>query len=267
MKRFISAAVAAVLTGIVLGAAPTPTTPPTSAPATRMGLDGKPADTRPIMVAYTFTGSWMQRHDGFVARAKQGDIDLVLLGDSITDGWNQGGSAIWKKEFGGWKMANFGIGGDTCQAVLYRITNGELDGYKAKAFMVMLGTNNTRSYTGEEIGAAMTKIVGIIKDKQPQAKILLLAIFPRGTGPTDPYRVKVDVANKILAKLDGGNVKFLSINDKFLTPEGKLIGFNTDNLHPGAQGYQLWADAVKPQLTEWLGSPAATATVPASRSN
>jgi lysophospholipase L1-like esterase len=120
------------------------------------------------------------------------------------------------------------------------------------------------SQLGEEIGAAVTKIVGIMKEKQPQAKILLLAIFPRGTGPTDPYRVKVDVANKILAKLDDGGktVKFMSINDKFLAPDGKLIGFNGDNLHPNAQGYQLWADGVKAQLTEWLGAPT---TAPAAK--
>jgi lysophospholipase L1-like esterase len=191
------------------------------------------------------------------------------MGDSITDGWNSGGRAVWQKEFPNWKMANFGIGGDTCQNILYRITNGELDGYHAKAIMLMIGTNNTRSYSGEEIAGAVTKIVGIMKEKQPQAKILLLAIFPRGTGPDDVNRKKIDVANKLLEKLDGENVKYLSINDKFLDKDGKLIGFGTDNLHPGAKGYQIWADAVKAQLTEWLGSPtgAEAARVPASRPN
>jgi lysophospholipase L1-like esterase len=258
MKRLAPAALALLLAGIALGAATTPATPAT----TRLGTDGRPADTRPIMEPYTNPGNWMQRHDGFVARAKQGNIDLVLLGDSITDGWNQGGRAVWQKEFPSWKMANFGIGGDTCQAILYRITNGELDGYQAKAIMLMLGTNNTRSYSGEEIGAAMTKIVGIIKDKQPQAKILLLAIFPRGRDASDVNRKKCDVANAILAKLDGGNVKYLNINDKFLKPDGTLIGFGGDNLHPNAQGYQIWADAVKPQLTQWLGPPTSAPASP-----
>jgi lysophospholipase L1-like esterase len=259
MKRLITPAIALLLSGIVLGAAPTP-----PATTTRLGTDGRPADTRPIMEPYTNTGNWMQRHQGFVAQAKKGNIDLLLLGDSITDGWSSGGRTVWQKEFPTWKMANFGIGGDTCQNILYRITNGELDGFQAKAVMLMIGTNNTRSYSGEEIAAAVTKIVGIIKDKQPQAKILLLAIFPRGADANDVQRKKCDAANAILAKLDGGNVKFLNINDKFLTPEGKLIGFGGDNLHPNAQGYQIWADAVKTQLTEWLGppttAPAATAT-------
>src|SRR4051794_22096408 len=209
MKRLIPAAVIALFAGIVLGAAPTP---PATAPAPRLGTDGKPADTRPILEPVTNAGNWMTRHDGFVARAKQGDIDLLLQGDSITDGWGQGGRAIFQKEFGGWKVANFGIGGDTCQNVIYRTTNGELEGYKAKAIMLMIGTNNTRSYTGEEIAAGVTKIVGIMKEKQPQAKILLLAIFPRGADANDVQRKKTEVANAILAKLDDGkNVKFLNI--------------------------------------------------------
>jgi lysophospholipase L1-like esterase len=261
MKRLIPGAILAMFAGLALGAATG------TAPATRLGTDGRAADTRPILEPYTNTGDWMSRHNGFVTRAKQGNIDLVLLGDSITDGWNNTGKAVWQKEFPTWKMANFGIGGDTCQAILYRITNGELDGYKAKAFMLMIGTNNTRSYSGEEIAAAVTKIVGIIKDKQPQAKILLLAIFPRGANANDANRKKLDVANPILAQLDDGkNVKYLNINEKFLKPDGSLIGFGGDNLHPNAQGYQIWADAVKAQLAEWLGPPT-TATAPATKAN
>ena len=269
MKRLVLASLAFMVAGVVLGAAPPATTPATTpATAAPLGTDGQPADTRPILEPYIVnTGNWMNRHNGFVTRARQGDIDLMLMGDSITDGWNQAGRAVWTREFPNWKMANFGIGGDTCQAVLYRITNGELEGYKAKAIMLMLGTNNTRSYSGEEIAEAVTKIVGIMKEKQPQAKILLLAIFPRGAGPDDVQRKKTEVANKLLAKLDDGGktVRFLSLNDKFLTPEGRLVGFNNDNLHPNAQGYQIWADAIKTQLTEWLGPPTtAPATVPAA---
>jgi lysophospholipase L1-like esterase len=264
MKRFALAAGILLIAGIAIGAA----TAPATAPAVRLGTDGRPADTRPILEPVINSGNWMQRHNGFVDRAKQGNIDLVLMGDSITDGWNQAGRPIWQKEFAGWNMANFGIGGDTCQNIIYRITNGELDDYKAKAIMLMIGTNNTRSYSGEEIGGAVTKIVNIMKEKQPQAKILLLAIFPRGANADDVQRKKTEVANQILAKLDDGkNVKFLNINDKFLDPQGKLVGFNTDNLHPNARGYQLWADAIKPQLTEWLGAPTPAPASDAPKNN
>src|SRR3954471_8330547 len=113
MKRLMLAAVATLCVGFGLGAAPSST--PSSAPATRMGLNGRPADTRPITQPVTNAASWMTRHDGFVARAKQGDLDLLLQGDSITDGWNNTGKAVWQKDFPNWKMANFGIGGDTFQ--------------------------------------------------------------------------------------------------------------------------------------------------------
>src|SRR5215217_8233811 len=102
MKRFVITALLAFMTGIALGAGPE--TAPATAPAPRMGTDGKPADTRPITEPYTNTGNWMQRHDGFVARAKQGNIDLLLQGDSITDGWSGGGKAVMQKEFAGWNI-------------------------------------------------------------------------------------------------------------------------------------------------------------------
>jgi lysophospholipase L1-like esterase len=262
MNRLTLTALATLLYGIAVIA------PAADIGKPRLGTDGRPADTRPITEPYTNQGNWMQRHNGFVARAKQGNMDLLLQGDSITDGWSGGGKAVFQKEFGGWKTANFGIGGDTCQNIIYRITNGELDGFQAKVIMLMIGTNNTRSYTGEEIAQGVTKIVNIMKEKQPQAKILLLAIFPRGRDANDVQRQKTEVANKILAKLDDGkNVKFLDINAKFLDPQGRLIGFNADNLHPNAKGYQIWADAVKAQLTEWLCPPAAPVTDSPTKAN
>ena len=87
----------------------------------------------------------------------------------------------------------------------------------------------------------------------PDAKILLLAIFPRGAGPTDANRLKNDEANKIIAKLhDGQHVFFKSINDKFLDAQGRLIGFRNDNLHPNAEGYEIWANAVGDTLKSWV---------------
>ena len=82
---------------------------------------------------------------------------------------------------------------------------------------------------------------------------MLLAIFPRGAGPADANRMKNDEANKIIAKLhDGKHVFFMSINDKFLNPQGGLIGFRNDNLHPNAEGYDIWAKAVGDTLKGWL---------------
>ncbi len=197
------------------------------------------------------------RHNGFVATATNSDFDILFEGDSITDWWqqrgSQGGAEVFKKYFGGVKVANFAVAGDTTQGVLWGLKNGEGQGHKPKAVMLMIGTNNTGGNTGPEIAEGVGAVVLELRRDFPKAKILLLAIFPRGAGPTDPLRVKNEEANKIIAKLDDGkHVFFRNINDKFLNAQGELIGFRNDNLHPNAEGYEIWASAVAPTLKKWI---------------
>jgi beta-glucosidase len=119
--------------------------------------------------------------------------------------------------------------------------------------MLMIGTNNTGGNTGPEIAEGVGAIVYELRQDFPDAKILLLAIFPRGNGPNDANRRKNEEANQIIAKLhDGQHVFFMNINDKFLNPNGSLIGFRSDNLHPNAEGYEIWASAVAPTLLSWV---------------
>jgi (4-O-methyl)-D-glucuronate---lignin esterase len=196
------------------------------------------------------------RHNGFVDTAKNGDFDILFAGDSITDWWQQaapnGGTDVQKKYFGDVKVANFAVAGDTTQGVLWGLQNGEGQGRKPKAVMLMIGTNNTGGNTGPEIAEGVGAVVYELRKDFPDAKIMLLAIFPRGAGPTDANRMKNEEANKIIAKLDDGkHVFFRNINDKFLNPQGQLIGFRPDNLHPTAEGYEAWAKAVSDTLKGW----------------
>src|SRR5262249_48888508 len=157
------------------------------------------------------------------------------------------------KYFGNIRTADFAIAGDTTQGVLWGLHNGEGQGFQPKAVMLMIGTNNTGANTAPEIAEGVGAVVYELRKDFPDAKILLLAIFPRGAGPTDANRLKNDEANKIIAKLhDGKNVFFKSINDKFLDAQGRLIGFRGDNLHPTAEGYEIWASAVADTLKGWL---------------
>jgi beta-glucosidase len=197
-----------------------------------------------------------ERHNGFVDVAKNGDFDILFAGDSITDWWQQaapnGGTDVQKKYFGDVKVANFAVAGDTTQGVLWGLQNGEGQGRKPKAVMLMIGTNNTGGNTGPEIAEGVGAVVYELRKDFPDAKIMLLAIFPRGAGPTDANRMKNEEANKIIAKLDDGkHVFFRNINDKFLNPQGQLIGFRADNLHPTAEGYEAWAQAVSDTLKGW----------------
>ena len=207
---------------------------------------------RPVQTGVRTTA----RHNGFVATATNSDFDILFEGDSITDWWQQsgaqGGVDVQKKYFGDKKVANFAVAGDTTQGVLWGLQNGEGQGHKPKAVMLMIGTNNG-SNSAEEVAEGVGAIVLELRKDFPNAKILLLAIFPRGPGPNDSTRVKNEQTNKIIAKLnDGKHVFFMNINDKFLNAQGGMVGFRGDNLHPTAVGYEAWAAAVAPTLLKWI---------------
>jgi lysophospholipase L1-like esterase len=227
----------------------------TTTPIPTVVASTQPAARRNTAIVPVQTGvRTTARHNGFVNTAKTGDFDILFEGDSITDWWQQGGqggTAVQKKYFEGVKIANFAVAGDTTQGVLWGLQNGEGQGHKPKAVMLMIGTNNGNP--AAEIAEGVGAIVVELRKDFPDAKILLLAIFPRGAGPSDRNRLKNDEVNKIIANLDDGqHVFFKNINDKFMTPEGKLIGFRPDNLHPNAQGYEIWAQAVADTLKEWI---------------
>ncbi|MEQ1852211.1 MAG: platelet-activating factor acetylhydrolase IB subunit [Chthoniobacteraceae bacterium] len=216
-----------------------PPQPPDVA-APKLGPDGKP------------NAGFIKSHENFVAIAKKGDTRLLFLGDSITAGWN-GQKATWEKAFGAYKPANFGIGGDRTQHVLWRIENGELDGIHPKVAVLMIGTNNSGSDPADRIAKGVTKIVETIREKSPKTKVLLLAVFPRGEKP-NAQREKLQQVNATIQKLhDGKSVFFLDIGAKFLQPDGTLTKeIMPDFLHLSAKGYEIWADAISPKLAELM---------------
>lgn len=210
-------------------------------------------------VATTFTQTVQRqgpRHEGFVEVAKQGNIDLLLHGDSITDWWVQGNAnkAMFDKYFGGMRTANFAVAGDTTQGVLWGLSHGEGQGFQPKAIMLMIGTNNSGGGTGSEIAEGVGAVVLEMRKDFPNAKILLLAIFPRAV-PGDPIRDKIAEANRIISRLDDQkHVFYLDIGAKFLDDKGVFLPdtFRPDNLHPVAKGYDIWGEAVKDKLAELM---------------
>lgn len=209
---------------------------------------------------------WVKRHEGFVAEAQKGGVDVLFMGDSITDFWRnngpRGGRAVWDREFAPLHAANFGISGDRTEHVLWRLQNGELDGIQPKVVVLMIGTNNTgferdkvtRRNTPEQTTEGVIAVVHELRTRLPKAKILLLAVFPRGETPDYPQRQEIAYINEHIARLaDGRNVRFMDIGPKFLTPEGILTKeIMPDFLHPDEKGYEIWAAAMKPTLLEML---------------
>jgi lysophospholipase L1-like esterase len=196
---------------------------------------------------------WVKRHEGFVEIAKKGGVDVLLLGDSITDGWRGKGKAAYAEHFEPLKAANFGIGGDRTQHVLWRLQNGEFDGLTPKLVMLMIGTNNGKD-SADDVAAGITAIVKEIQKKSPSTKILLLGIFPRGEKP-NAGREKNDKVNAVVSKLDDGGktVKYLDIGAKFMAEDKSITKeIMPDFLHLSEKGYGIWAEAVLPTVKELL---------------
>jgi lysophospholipase L1-like esterase len=212
-----------------------------------------------LNVAATYTQTQQRmgpRHLGFVETAGKGNIDLLLDGDSITDWWVQGDAnkAMFDKYFSSMRTANFAIAGDTTQGVLWGLKNGEGQGFQPKAIMLMIGTNNSGSSSAPEIAEGVGAVVLEMRKDFPDAKILLLAIFPRSI-PGDPVRGKIADVNRIISKLDDQrHVFYLDIGAGFLDDRGFFLqdSFRPDNLHPLAKGYDIWGAAVKDKLGELM---------------
>jgi lysophospholipase L1-like esterase len=198
---------------------------------------------------------WLERHAALVARAKAA-ADVVFLGDSLTQGWEGlDGAEAWKKHFEPLKAANFGAGGDRTQHVLWRITEGqELQNLKPKVVVLQVGGSNLSVNSADEVVEGVTAVVAELGKQKPEAKVLLLGLLPRGAKANDKFRDKIQEVNKGLAKLDDGKkVRYLDAGEKFLDKAGDLSELlMPDGLHPSAEGYAAWAEAIKAPLEEML---------------
>ncbi|MDZ4780685.1 MAG: platelet-activating factor acetylhydrolase IB subunit [Planctomycetia bacterium] len=200
---------------------------------------------------------WTERQELINSRTKE-QVDLLFIGDSITHGWEGDGKDVWAKYFAPRHAMNAGIGGDRTQHVLWRLQNGNLEGIQPKLAVLMIGTNNSNGEdnTATEIADGIKAIVTELRTKTPETKVLVLAIFPRGDKP-NPQRDKISEVNKQVAawdQVDGKNVIYFDFGDKFLAADGSLpADIMPDFLHLSPKGYEIWAEAIEPQLAEIVG--------------
>jgi len=210
---------------------------------------------------------WMPRHEAVLARVAQGNVDLIMIGDSITHGWENKGKAVWDEYYAGHNAVNMGYGGDRTQHVLWRFEHGEIDGIRPKLAVLMIGTNNSNGTdnTAEEIADGIKAICAQIREKLPKTKILILAIFPRGDAEQrknkdqrasfNPQWAKNAEASKLASRIaDGKHIFYLDINQAFLDENGVMSrDIMPDLLHPNETGYKIWAEAMEPMVKKLMG--------------
>lgn len=209
-------------------------------------------------------------HQQLVEKARSGKIDLYFLGDSITRRWGATDYpqflAHWNQNFRGWNAANFGWGGDSTQHMLWRLQNGEFEGLKPKVVVLLAGTNNIgkgeKPERAAEAAEGVEALVAHIRAHAPDATIIVTAIFPRNDSPAS--NALIAETNARIAKLaDGSRIRFLNINERLADENGELReGVTVDKLHLSLKGYEIWARALEPHLTELLGPRADTDEAP-----
>ncbi len=216
---------------------------------------GDAAPTHSAVTPVPREGSWLERHKTFNARVKEGNVDLIFIGDSITHGWEGEGKDVWARYYGHRSAVNLGIGGDRTQHVLWRLDNGNVDGIRPKVAVIMIGTNNSgKRNTAAEIVDGITAVVKKLREKLPRTKILLLDIFPRGE-QFNEVRGQILQVNQALRRLvDGAFVHFLPIGHNFVSADGSLAKeIMPDFLHLSGKGYEIWAESIEPTLAALLG--------------
>ena len=197
---------------------------------------------------------WRERDRVLTRNARQGNVDLAFIGDSITQGWEGRGKDVWAKHYGDRKAINLGIGGDRTEHVIWRLTHGNLGKIKPKVAVLMIGTNNTGHFDQDpaEVAAGVERILEILAQRLPETKIVLHGIFPRGADSLDAKRLNNIAINQIIRRYaDGDRVHYLEIGDEFLESDGTISReIMPDQLHLSKQGYERWANALEPKLKE-----------------
>jgi len=205
--------------------------------------------------------SWIPRHERKLQDKRElvaagTPPELVFVGDSITQYWEDAGREVWQRHYAKYHALDLGFAGDRTENVLWRLQHGEIDGIAPKVAVLMVGTNNAgfRAEDPQAIANGIRRIVDELHRRMPGTRVLLLAIFPRGEKPDDFVRGLNERVNRLVA--GWSDVHFLDIGAAFLNPDGTLSkDVMPDLLHPSEKGYAIWQRAMEPTLQKLLQAP------------
>ncbi|MEO6730023.1 MAG: GDSL-type esterase/lipase family protein [Ferruginibacter sp.] len=233
-----------------------------------------PANTAIVPVSKLENDSynWWERHKDVLSIKDSINPEIVLIGNSITHFWggeprlkwadgklrNPNGPKSWDSLFHNYRVLNLGFGWDRTQNVLWRLDRGQLDGLHPRTVIINIGTNNTsetknaRMNTAPEIVGGIRAICLRVRSKVPDAKIVLMAVFPREQKKDHPRRMLINEINKQLESFaNEQKITFVNIGSKMLDADGTFLpGLTSDFCHPTEKGYQIWADEIRSIISE-----------------
>lgn len=246
-----------LVVALLLGACASPVAP---LPATAVPVAS--GETRAAAAGWHDGRGWMAQHEDCVAHARDAYLDVVFLGDSITQSWGGPGrrvgspaADVWERWYGGRRAAAFGISGDRTQHVLWRLDHGLLEHLDPKLVVLMIGTNNVPHDGPADIARGIEAIVARLQGGT-DARVLVVPPF-RGVQPDTADRLAVDAVADALrlpddvAILDLGAA--LSLDDGSYDPE--LVA--GDGIHLRVAGYERWAQRLEPHVAMVLALPLA----------
>lgn len=223
---------------------------------------GPPEKGLPSEPAWGFLAGWPEGwallHNNLAKKSRSGGVEIVFLGDSITQLWEKAGKPAWDATFAPMDAANYGIGADSTRQVIWRIEDGELDGLAPKLVVLMIGTNNLyvdsdpNSGTEAQINEGVKKILELLQAKLPGTKILLVGVLPRQNKYFCDRIVKL---NALLSEnASGDKIHFLDVTPEFVDTQGNIKPelFDEGLVHPNGKGYETLAAALKPSVDEMM---------------
>ena len=247
LRAALAACALATLPLLALGAPDQASAPLAASTPAAVGTTAMP---RQIEYHWMSVARWHEMAEAQQARAAEGNLDLLVVGDSNTEGWKE---PHWSATFGQYHPGNFGIGGDHTGNLLWRMQQlGTVRTLHPTAVVLLIGVNNLNLIpeTPAQTAAGIAAVVASLRTSFPDAKILLNAVFPEGQLAGDPKRAAVIELNRLAAALgDERHVFFRDYGARFLSPNGDIAPeIMADFLHLTPAGYQIWSDAMAPDL-------------------
>lgn len=202
------------------------------------------------------TYSWDERHNAVITRNSTTNPEILMIGNSITHYWagepaytpRQWGLQAWKKLFGKKRVTNMGYGWDRIENVFWRLYHGELDNCHPQQICMNIGTNNLELNTNEEIVEGILGLVQLIRERQPQARLHVIKIYPR-RGQEDRVARLNDLLQSRLPKDNMIDIADATSRLLLTDGSGKIDeSLFRDGLHPNEKGYARIVEVLKPLL-------------------